>query len=97
MYENWLYAREIIVTPIRVFQWWWGFVLRNADRLYPRQEFLDVTLSLPILTEFRHWLDDRDALPSSLLGEAITYTVNQWESLCLYTRDGQIPIDTHRA
>lgn len=52
--------------------------------------------SLPILAEFRRWLEQQDALPSSLLGEAITYTVNQWESLSLYTQDGQIPIDNNR-
>ena len=35
-------------------------------------------------------------LPASPLGEAITYTLNQWESLCLFTRDGDIPLDNNR-
>ncbi len=30
------------------------------------------------------------------MGEAIQYTLNHWESLCLYTTDGDIPIDNNR-
>lgn len=52
--------------------------------------------SIPILREFRVWLDRQDAVPSSPLAEAITYTVNQWESLNLYVQDGRIPIDNNR-
>jgi transposase len=52
--------------------------------------------SLPILSEFHAWLGKQEVLPQSQLGEAITYTLNQWESLCLYTQDADIPIDNNR-
>lgn len=52
--------------------------------------------AVPILNDFRSWLHCQDAVPASPLAEAITYTVNQWESLNLYTRDGRIPIDNNR-
>lgn len=67
--------------------------LSSADRLRVRGEY-----SLPILREFHQWLDRQQphVLPSSPLGEAITYTRNQWESLCLFTRDGDIPLDNNR-
>ena len=35
-------------------------------------------------------------LPSSPLGEAIGYTLNQWDSLCLFLKDGDIPLDNNR-
>lgn len=52
--------------------------------------------STAIVDQFRQWLSTQEVLPSSLLGEAITYTRNQWDSLCLYLRDGRIPIDNNR-
>lgn len=52
--------------------------------------------SIPILEAFREWLDKQQALPSSPFGEAIQYTLNHWESLCLFTTDGDIPLDNNR-
>ncbi len=65
--------------------------MSDDERLGLRRE-----RSRPILSDFRRWLDQQDALPNSLLGEAITYCINQWDSLCLYTQDGAIPIDNNR-
>ena len=31
------------------------------------------------------------------MGEAITYTLNQWEALCEYTTDGRLNIDNNPA
>ena len=51
-----------------------------------------------ILNEFHQWLTTQQsqAVPQSPLGEAVSYTLNQWESLCLFTSDGDIPIDNNR-
>jgi len=38
-----------------------------------------------------------NALPRSALGEAIEYTLRQWESLQRYTTDGRLPIDNNPA
>ena len=63
------------------------------DRLQLRQRKSQV-----ILQAFRGWLDEhRDqVLPSSPLGEAISYSLNQWDSLMLFMEDGGVPIDNNR-
>jgi transposase len=78
----------------RAAQGSWDNERRVRERLAWRQ-----TKSLPILDEFHEWLKkQRDAtLPSSPLGEAITYTLNQWESLLVYTRDGAVAIDNNHS
>lgn len=53
----------------------------------------------PILDQLRKYLlNERDAvLPQSPIGEAITYTLNQWEALVRYTSDGDLAIDNNAA
>jgi transposase len=67
--------------------------MSSEERLALRQE-----KSVGILDEFHRWLGEQQVkvLPQSAFGEAITYTLNQWESLCLFTSDGDIPIDNNR-
>jgi hypothetical protein len=66
--------------------------LSSARRLQLRER-----KSIPILKEFHVWLQgQKRALPQSAFGEAINYTLNHWESLCVYTTDGDIPIDNNR-
>lgn len=54
--------------------------------------------SAGILNEFKQWLQQQAAavLPQSALGEAIGYTLKQWESLNLFLEDGDIPLDNNR-
>jgi transposase len=54
--------------------------------------------SVPILNRFEEWLQAKhhSVLPSSALGEAVTYAMNQWESLKVFTRDGRVEIDNNR-
>ena len=54
--------------------------------------------SLPILERFSTWLNEYSllALPKSKLGEAIEYTINQWDYLKNYTLDGRLDIDNNR-
>lgn len=57
--------------------------------------------SVPRLTPFRAWLEAQQAsrggpvLPRSPMGQAITYTLNQWDALCVYTTDGDLAIDNN--
>ena len=51
----------------------------------------------PLLDQFRSWLDSQTFLPKSPLGQAATYTLNQWDALCRYLDDGELTIDNNRA
>ena len=55
------------------------------------------THSVPVLDAFRQWLEEKQpqVLPSSKLGEAISYALNQWDHLILYTKDPKAPIDNN--
>ena len=53
--------------------------------------------AIPILDAFKEWLNKEchKVLPKSLIGKAFTYTINQWDSLCRYTEDGDLQIDNN--
>ena len=53
--------------------------------------------SVPILNALKAWLDDiaPKVLPDTKLGDAVSYTLNQWEYLTRYTEDGRMPIDNN--
>jgi transposase len=53
--------------------------------------------SIPVLCAFKAWLDDMapKVPPDSKLGDAISYTLNQWLYLTRYTEDGRMPIDNN--
>ena len=53
----------------------------------------------PILDEFRAWLEKRSVQtpPRGLLGQAITYTLNQWHRLIRYLDDGRLRPDNNLA
>jgi transposase len=57
--------------------------------------------ALPLLNEFKAWLDrevdDRRILPKSPIRAAFTYTLNQWEALCRYTEEGYLSFDNNVA
>lgn len=69
-----------------------------SDRYRLRQE-----LAVPRLAQFKTWLESQQAehggpvLPKSPMGQAITYAMNQWEALCVYTTDGRLNIDNNAA
>jgi hypothetical protein len=60
-------------------------------------------LAVPRLAEFKTWLESLRAtaggsvLPKSPIGQAVTYALNQWEALCVYTTDGDLNIDNNAA
>lgn len=66
----------------------------SAERYQARQE-----KALPLLETFKSWLEKsaQAVLPKTLLGKAIQYTLNQWDSLVRYVEDGNLKIDNNRA
>jgi transposase len=55
--------------------------------------------SRPILNAFMKWLEEQQhrVLPKSLLGQAITYSLNQWVKLNVFLQDGRLEIDNNRS
>lgn len=53
--------------------------------------------ALPLLKKFEDWLREESGrvLPKSPIGEAIGYALNQWESLVVYTQDGDLDPDNN--
>ncbi len=67
----------------------------SPDEIYrQRQE-----KSVPVLTEFKKWLEIKSPQvpPKSLLGKAISYTLNQWDRLIRYTEQGYLTPDNNLA
>ncbi|WP_407330988.1 IS66 family transposase [Enterovibrio sp. 27052020O] len=56
---------------------------------------LRVQESLPILNDFKAWLDSQHVLPKGALGKAIIYAQNQWPKLLTFLDDGHISIDNN--
>ena len=60
-------------------------------------------LSVGRLGEFKAWLESLQAtgggpvLPKSPMGQAITYALNQWDALKVYTTNGALNIDNNAA
>ena len=53
--------------------------------------------SIPVLNALKEWLSviAPKAAPDTKLGDAISYTLNQWQYLTRYTEDGRMPIDNN--
>jgi len=66
----------------------------DAIRLAQRQQ-----KSVPMLATIKSWLDTEQklVLPRSPMAQAITYMLNQWDALCIYTRHGFLNIDNNAA
>ena len=68
----------------------------SAIRLTLRQE-----QAVKHLDDFKEWLEGEQVthggqvLPKSPMGEAITYALNQWKALKVYTTDGHLNIDNN--
>jgi transposase len=67
--------------------------LKPAEKQRIRQE-----LARPLLDQLRAWLDKsaNQVPPKMKLGEAIAYTLGQWEKLERYLEDGHLRIDNNR-
>ncbi len=53
----------------------------------------------PLMDEFKEWLDKSavQVAPKTLVGQAVQYSLNQWEKLYSYLYNGQLSIDNNRA
>ena len=67
----------------------------GADEKYATRQ----ALSVPILTEFKQWLDKNTLLlvSKTKLSDAVNYALNQWKKLIRYVDDGRLSIDNNRA
>ena len=52
----------------------------------------------PIMDELRVWLDRclQDVAPKTAIGKAVRYMHHEWDRLCVYLDDGNVPIDNNR-
>ena len=78
-----------------------------AGAAQPKRTLADIRLELrqklaiPRLEEFKTSLEGlqattgRSVLPKNPMGQAITYALNQWDTLCVYTTDGNLSIDNN--
>lgn len=67
----------------------------NAEKIAQRrQEF-----SKPQLEKIYTWLTtyEPQVAPKSLLGQAISYALSNWQALTVYTQDGRLEIDNNRS
>jgi transposase len=61
------------------------------DRLEGRQ-----CLSRPLWDELRAWLQiERRRVAGGVIGQAIDYSLNNWDALTLHLSDGRVPIDNN--
>lgn len=67
---------------------------KPADALLSARQ----TESSVIMNEFREWLEAQTTQvpPTSIIGKAVQYTLNQWTKLQVYLTDGRITIDNNR-
>ncbi|BCO08952.1 transposase [Desulfolithobacter dissulfuricans] len=69
-----------------------GLIREEIHRLRQEQ-------SRPILDDFYRWLVKRSSQtpPKGLLGQAISYSLRQWDRLVGYLEDGRLSMDNNRA
>ncbi|MTV51068.1 IS66 family transposase [Heliobacillus mobilis] len=65
--------------------------LTPEERKEKRQE-----KSKPVLEAYWSWLETVNPLKGSKLGEAITYSINQKDTLCAFLEDGRIELSNNR-
>jgi len=55
--------------------------------------------AVPVLVQFHAWLEEQVAavLPKSPIGEAVSYTLRNWQALARYTEAGCLAIDNNAA
>ena len=65
----------------------------DAEQLYRLRQ----QEAKPLLDEFKNWLEANQPLtpPKGLLGQAISYTLANWEKLIIYLQDGRLRPDNN--
>jgi hypothetical protein len=73
---------------------------RELKDVSPEERFsARMERSKSILDAYSAWLRQQRSrtLPKSLLGQAITYSLNQWDKLIAFLQDGRLEIDNNRS
>ena len=68
--------------------------LDAEERLALRQE-RGAPLALELYGELERWKKEETFLPKSLMGKAISYSLNHRQALCRYLEDGRLEIDNN--
>jgi transposase len=88
-----LRAHHVLAVISRLYEIERACKDRDADfRLAQRREH-----AVPLLRDLKQWLVEELFLPKSQIGQAATYTLNQWEALNRYLEDGELSIDNNAA
>jgi transposase len=55
--------------------------------------------SLPLMNKIKTWLDAQKTLhlPKGPMGQAVSYALNQWDSLTVFLSDARLPIDNNHS
>ena len=86
-----LRAHHVLAIIARLYE-----IERAAKELTAQQrQSLRAEHAAPLLTQLEQWLDEQQLLPKSLIGQAATYTRNQWTALNRYVHDGDLSIDNN--
>ncbi|WP_206922720.1 IS66 family transposase, partial [Alicyclobacillus suci] len=69
------------------------------DKTAEQRHELRQKQSRSVLDAFLAWLEKQSAevTPKSALGKAITYCLNQWSKLIVFTEDGNLELDNNRS
>lgn len=53
--------------------------------------------AIPVLVDLKAWMLEnfKAVLPQSTIGQALHYSLQRWDKLCLYTTDGRLQIDNN--
>lgn len=71
---------------------------RNINELQPKEKYIKrQELSKPVLEDFFVWLNSFMPAKQSHLGNAVSYTLNQWSNLQNYLLDGRLSISNNSA
>jgi len=72
---------------------------QGKDNALSQNELCDLRQqqALPILVDLETWMLEnyKDVLPQSAIGQALHYSLQRWDKLCLYTTDGRLQIDNN--
>ena len=92
-----LAQKSLAAEAIRTIKKLYAVEKEGKDHTPEQRYELRQEKSVPLLTEFKAWLDEQIlvVLPKSALGKAISYTLNQWPRLVRYCDDGCLHIDNN--
>lgn len=67
----------------------------SAEECYAERQ----AKSKPLLQAYEKWLKQQRirTLPKSLVGQAIAYSLHQWEKLIVFLEDGRLELDNNRS